>query len=259
MDYVMGDVLKLLDERKLSDNTIVVFYGDHGWGVPRGKRWPYDSGLRVPLLVRWPGRIEPGSVREDLVCFLDLAPTVLALAGADVPEQMQGRVMLGEKTEPAPKYVFAARDRMDEAYDRIRSVRSERYRYVRNFHPELPYFQYINYLDEMPIMRDWRRLAFAGELNKTQMLFMSRTKPEEELYDLENDPYEIHNLAASESAELRRIKKEMSAALDEWIKATGDLGAVTEKELIRRGIVRDVLSTEYEARRKLHPDTPPVP
>jgi arylsulfatase A-like enzyme len=259
MDYAVGDVLKLLDDRKLSENTVVFFFGDHGWGLSRGKRWPYDSGLRVPLMVRWPGKVQPGSVRNDLVCFLDLAPTVLSLAGVEVPPHMQGRIMLGEKSQPAPKYVFAARDRMDETYDRIRSVRSERYRYVHNFHPELPYFQYINYMDEMPIMRDWRRLAFEGRLNKTQMLFMSRTKPREELYDLENDPFEINNLATSESAELQQVLKEMSAALDQWIVDTKDLGEVPEKELITRGIVKDVLSTEYDARVKLHPKTPPVP
>jgi N-sulfoglucosamine sulfohydrolase len=259
MDYAVGDVLKLLDDRKLADNTIVVFYGDHGAGLPRGKRWPYDSGLRVPFLVRWPGQIKPGSVRDDLTCFLDLAPTVLALAGADIPSHMQGRVFLGDKTSPGPKYLFAARDRMDETYDRIRSVRGERYRYVRNFHPELPYMQYINYMDEMPIMRDWRRLAFEGTLNKTQMLFMARTKPKEELYDLEKDPYEIHNLADAESAAIQKVRKEMSDALDRWIVDTKDLGAVPEKELIKRGVVRDVLSTEYDARVKLHPKTPPVP
>jgi uncharacterized sulfatase len=148
---------------------------------------------------------------------------------------------------------------MDETYDRIRSVRSERYRYARNFHPELPYFQYINYMDEMPIMQDWRRLAFAGKLNETQMLFMSRTKPKEELYDLETDPYEIHNLAASDAAEHQRVLKEMSTALDKWIVDTKDLGGIPEKELIQRGIVKDVLSTEYDARVKLHPKTPPVP
>lgn len=259
MDYAVGDVLKLLDDRKLSENTIVFFFGDHGWGLSRGKRWPYDSGLRVPLLVRWPGKIQPGSVRDDLVCFLDLAPTVLSLAGAEVPPHMQGRIMLGDKTQPAPKYVFAARDRMDETYDRIRSVRGERYRYIRNFHPELPYFQYINYMDEMPIMRDWRRLAFEGRLNKTQMLFMSRTKPREELYDLENDPFEIKNLATAESVEVQQVLSEMSAALDKWIVDTKDLGEVPETDLIQRGLVKDVLSTEYEARVKLHPKTPPVP
>ncbi|MFM8274051.1 MAG: sulfatase/phosphatase domain-containing protein, partial [Gemmata sp.] len=254
-----GDVLKLLDDRKLRDNTVVFFFGDHGWGLSRGKRWPYDSGLRVPLLVRWPGQVTPGSVRADLVCFLDLAPTVLALAGAEVPPQMQGRVMLGEKAQPAPKYVFGARDRMDETYDRVRTVRGERYRYVRNFEPDLPYFQYINYMDEMPIMREWRRLAFEGKLNKTQMLFMSRTKPTEELYDLDTDPHEVHNLASAESVELQKVRKEMAAALDQWIKDTKDLGETPEKELIRKGTVRDVLSTEYEARVKLHPKGPPVP
>jgi hypothetical protein len=184
---------------------------------------------------------------------------VLSLAGAEVPAHMQGRVFLGEKTQTAPKFVFAARDRMDETYDRVRSVRGERYRYVRNFHPELPYFQYINYMDEMPIMREWRRLAFEGKLNKTQMIFMSRTKPKEELYDLETDPYEINNIAEAESVLIQTTRKEMSDALDQWIKDTKDLGEVPEKELIKQGLVRDVLSTEYDARVKLHPKTPPVP
>jgi uncharacterized sulfatase len=259
MDYTAGDILKMLDDRKLTDNTIVVFYGDHGWGLSRGKRWPYDSGLRVPFLVRWPGKVKPGSVRDDLICFLDIAPTLIALAGGEVPPQMVGRVILGDKTQPAPKYVFGARDRMDETYDRIRTVRGARYRYVRNFEPGLPYFQYINYMDEMPIMKDWRRLAFEGKLNDTQKLFWSRTKPKEELYDLEADPYEVNNIANAESAEIQKVRKEMSDALDKWIKDTKDLGEVPEKELIKRGVVKDVLTTEYDARVKLHPKTPPVP
>jgi hypothetical protein len=148
---------------------------------------------------------------------------------------------------------------MDETYDRIRSVRSERYRYIRNFHPELPYMQYINYMDEMPIMREWRRLAFEGKLNPTQSLFMARAKPKEELYDLEKDPFEINNLADVASAEIQRIRKDMSDALDRWIIDTKDLGEVPERELIKRGLVRDVLAGEYDARIKLHPRTPPVP
>ncbi len=106
-------------------------------------------------------------------------------------------------------------------------------------------------------MRDWRRLALEGTLNPTQMLFMSRTKPKEELYDLENDPHEIRNLA--ESADHQKVLNEMRAALDQWIVETKDLGEVPEKELIRRGVVKDLLSTEYEARVKLHPKGPPVP
>lgn len=257
MDHTVGDILKALDDRKLSENTVVFFFGDHGWGLSRGKRWLYDSGIRTPLLVRWPGKIEPGSVREDLVCFLDFAPTVLSLAGADVPKAMAGRVMLGDKPQPAPKYVFACRDRMDESYDRIRSVRGERYHYLRNFHPELPYAQWINYMDEMPVMRTWRRLAFEGKLNSTQSLFMARTKPKEELYDTQADPHEVNNLA--ESKEHAAVLTEMRAALDQWIKDTKDLGEVPEKELIKRGVVKDVLTAEYDQRVKLHPKTPPVP
>ncbi len=257
MDYLIGDVMKLLDDQKWSENTVVIFFGDHGWGLSRGKRWCYDSGLRVPLLVRWPGHVKPGSVREDLTCFLDLAPTFLTLADAKVPEQMVGRVILGEKTQPEPKYIFGTRDRMDETYDRIRTARDRRYRYIKNFHPELPYAQYINYMDEMPIMKDWRRLAFAGKLNETQLLFFARTKPAEELYDLETDPYEIKNLAAAPEQQERL--KEMRAAVEKWILDTNDLGAVPETELIKRGLVKDVLSTEYEARLKLHPKTSPIP
>ena len=138
-----------------------------------------------------------GSVREDLVAFIDFAPTVLSLAGAAVPPQMQGQVFLGPAKAPARKYAFSGRDRMDETYDRIRSVRNERFRYIRNFNPELPYAQYINYMDEMPIMKVWRQWAFAGRLNDVQKAFFARTKPAEELYDLEKDPYETKNLAAS--------------------------------------------------------------
>jgi uncharacterized sulfatase len=257
MDYIVGDILKLLDERNLSQNTIVMFFSDHGAGLPRAKRWPYDSGLRIPLLVRWPGVIAKGSVRDDLVALLDIAPTVLAIAGVEVPRHMQGRIFMGPQRQPAPAYLFAARDRMDEAYDRIRSVRDRRYRYIRNFYPELPYMQYINYMDEMPIMRDWRRLAFAGRLNATQKLFMTPTKPQEELYDLDNDPYEIKNLAQSPTHQ--EILQRMRAALDRWIVETQDLGEIPERELIRRGIVHDVLTSEYEARRRLHPPSPPVP
>jgi uncharacterized sulfatase len=201
--------------------------------------------------------VKPGSIRDDLTCFLDLAPTVLSLAGAEVPSHMQGRVFLGDKVQPAPRHVFSCRDRMDETYDRIRSVRGERFRYVRNFHPELPYAQYINYMDEMPVMKDWRRLAFAGKLNDVQKLFFARTKPEEELYDLEADLHEVRNLA--DSPEYQAVLKEMREALDKWIKDTKDLGEVPEQELIDRGLVRDLLNNEYAERKKLHPKTPPVP
>ncbi len=257
LDYLVGDVLRLLDERGWAENTVVVFFGDHGWGLPRGKRWCYDSGTRIPLLVRWPGVVRPGTVRDDLTAFLDLAPTFLSAAGTTVPPHMQGRVFVGPRTQPAPEYVFSCRDRMDETYDRIRSARGPHFRYVRNFHPELPYAQWLNYLDEMPVMKDWRRLAFAGTLTPTQRLFFARTKPPEELYDTRTDPHEVRNLAA-DAAHAETLRT-MRAALDRWMADTKDLGATPERELIAKGLVRDVLSTEYEARLKLHPKGPPVP
>ncbi|MCE9531904.1 MAG: sulfatase [Planctomycetes bacterium] len=250
MDYRVGEVLKFLDDQKLADNTIVFFFGDHGWGMTRGKRWLYDSGIRVPFLARWPGKIAPGTVREDLVAFIDWAPTFLSIAGAPIPERMQGQVFLGDSVKERP-YVFACRDRMDETFDRIRAVRDKRYKYLRNFYPELPYSQYIDYMDMMPTLKVWRKWNEEGKLNDVQKLWFAPTKPSEELYDTETDPHEIKNLANSPAHQEKL--KELRAALDKWIVETKDLGGTPETELIKKGIVADQLSTEYSERLKLHP------
>ncbi|HMJ92298.1 MAG TPA: sulfatase [Candidatus Acidoferrum sp.] len=247
LDYQVGDILRELDEKGLATNTIVVFFGDHGRGLPRSKRWIYDSGAHVPLLVRWPGQIKPGTVREDLVSFIDFAPTMLALAGAPVPTNMHGQVFLGAKRATERKYVFAARDRMDEALDRIRSVRSKDFHYIRNFRPELPYAQRIDYMEEMPTMRVWRQMNLDGKLNATQKLFFQPSKPAEEFYDVNADPHEVRNLA-TDPKHLTALN-EHRAGLEKWIEDTHDMGAISEQELIKRGIVADKL-TEYEARVK---------
>lgn len=247
VDYSAGDVLAHLERTGLASNTIVIFFGDHGRGLPRSKRWVYDSGIRVPLIVRWPGHLPPGTVREDLVTFVDFAPTVLALAGVKIPTNYPGQVFLGPKTAPERKYIFAARDRMDEAPDRIRAVRSKDYKYIRNFRPELPYAQRIDYMELMPTMRVWRQMNYDGKLNATQRRFFSGTKPVEELYDVNADPHEIRNLAGE--ARLAPVLTEMRAALEQWMADTSDLGAVPEPELIRRGLVADKLP-EYNARVK---------
>ena len=247
VDYLAGDVLRLLDEKGLATNTIVVFFGDHGRGLPRSKRWVYGSGIHVPLIVRWPGTIQPGSVREDLVSFIDFAPTMLALAGAPVPTNLQGQVFLGPKTAPERKYIFAARDRMDEVPDRIRTVRSKQFQYIRNFNPELPYAQRIDYMEQMPTMQVWRRLNYEGKLNATQKLFFRLQKPVEELYDVVADPHQINDLAGNPS--YSGVLKEMRAALEQWMNSTRDLGATPEPELIKRGLVTDRLK-EYAERVK---------
>lgn len=246
VDYRVGDILAELERQGVAGNTIIFFFSDHGRGLPRAKRWIYDSGIHVPLIIRWPGTIQPGSVREDLVTFLDFAPTVLALAGIGVPSHMQGQVFLGPSVKPR-EYVFAARDRMDETYDRIRSVRDRRYKYIRNFHPELPYAQRIAYMELMPTMQVWRRLHREGKLTVAARLFFAPVKPKEELYDLDSDPHEIRNLA--DSPDYPRVLQKLRGVLDRWIAETRDMGDIAEVELIRRGLVKDMLA-EYEERRR---------
>ncbi len=250
MDYMVADVLKWLDDNKLAENTVVFFFGDHGRGMPRYKRWPYETGLKVPFLVRWPGKIKPKSVRDDLVEFIDFAPTVLKLAGAKIPPQMQGRPFLGDDY-PERKHVFAARDRMDETFDRIRTVRDSQYRYIRNYYPDLPYAQHILYMDEMKTMQAWRKGFADGKLVGPQKLFFSDKKPKEELYDSEADPFELNNLA--DDPKHAKKLKELRERLDQWEKETKDLGSTPEPELIKKGIVVDKISTEYAERIKKHP------
>jgi uncharacterized sulfatase len=244
-DHQVGDVLAWLDKYGLAENTVVFLFSDHGRGMPREKRWVYDSGIHVPLVVRWPGEIKPGSVRNDLIAFVDFAPTILTMAGASVPANMQGGVFLGDRRARQREYIFAARDRMDEAPDRIRAVRDKRFKYIRNFHPELPYAQRIPYNEENPTMRAWRRLHEEGKLKGPPALFFAPTKPAEELYDTLTDPDEVRNLVAD--PKYRKTLVRMRAALDKWISETRDMGEIPEEELIRRGVVRDMLK-EYRQR-----------
>ncbi|HEX4945399.1 MAG TPA: sulfatase-like hydrolase/transferase [Blastocatellia bacterium] len=242
MDYLVADLLKQLEEDGLAETTIVFFWGDHGRGLPRAKRWPYDSGTRVPLLVRWPGQIQPGTTVDDVVMLFDLGPTALSLAGVPIPAHMQAQAFLGTQKKAPREYAFAHRDRMDEAYDMVRAVRDKRFRYIRNFNPGRPYAQYLDYLEEMPIMQELRRLNkdhfnalsdnYGKALTPTQLLWMAPEKPPEELYDLTNDPYEINNLA--KSAQHQDVLKRMRGVLDKWQKDTNDLGLVPELELRER-------------------------
>jgi arylsulfatase A-like enzyme len=233
MDGQVGEILEQLERDGLAEETVVFFWSDHGRGLPRCKRWPYDSGLRVPLIIRWPGHIETGGICDDLVNLIDLAPTLVSLAGIKVPEYMQGRVLLGNEEGKPREYVFGGRNRMDESSDDyIRTARDERYRYIRNFTPEIPYAQRIDYMEKMPIMQEWRRLHAEGKLVGAQELFFRHPKPPEELYDLITDPYEVNNRA--DSPQHQQILKRMRSALEKWINQTGDLGGLDEDELIER-------------------------
>ena len=231
-DRKLGRLLAQLEADGLADNTIVFHWSDHG-PLPRGKRWPYDSGLRVPLIVRWPGGpLRPGSVDHELVSTIDLAPTVLSLAGAPVPAHLQGRIFLGPAAAPPRDYVFATRDRHDASYDMVRAVRDRRFKYLRNYYPNASYTDWIPYLNQHPIMQEWWRLHLAGALDENQSLMFAERRPAEELYDTRADPHELRNLAALPefAPELQRLRR----ALDEWRREIGDLGDISETEMVRR-------------------------
>ena len=230
MDIQVKEILDQLKEDNLEDDTIVFFYGDNGRGLPRAKRWIYDSGIKMGLLVRWPEHFKPGSINDNLVEFIDLGATVLSLAGVQIPDYFQGVPFLGELSGKKREYIFAARDRMDERYDIIRAVRDKKFKYIRNFMPFLPYAQNIEYMDQMPTMKEMRRFNAEGKLNDVQKLFFRDIKPLEELYDITTDPYEVNNLAGQ--SEYTRILVKMRDVLNEWMLETEDTGLIPEPILV---------------------------
>jgi len=232
MDKQVAKILKDLSAAGLADSTVVFFWSDHGAGLPRGKRWIYDSGIHVPLIVRRPGVIKPGTVCDDMISSIDLGPTVLSLAGVKVPDHMQGRPFLADQKAEPRRYIHAARCRMDETYDDIRCVRDKKFKYIRNYSPEKTYAQKIAYMDKMPAMKEWRRLNAAGKLTGPQKLWFAATKPREELYDITVDPHEVKNLASD--AKYKDVLERMRAVHEQWTAETGDLGHMPEPQLIRK-------------------------
>jgi len=229
-DRYLGELLRQLDQDGLTENTVVFHWSDHG-PLPRGKRWPYDSGIRIPMIIRWPGHLEPGSVDERLVSTIDLGPTVLSIVGLPIPAHMQGRAFLGPQAAPPRQYVYASRDRYDEAYDRVRAVRDKRFKYIRNYHPELPRLLWIPYRNRHPIVQEMWRLFAEGKLEGPQLV-MFQPRPVEELYDTADDPWEINNLA--DDPAYRDVLERMRKALDDWLAEVGDMGEIPESEMVRR-------------------------
>jgi uncharacterized sulfatase len=236
MDTQAGKVLAELEADGLLEDTIVFFYGDHGSGMPRSKRWPYSSGLRVPLLVHVPEKFKQlappdykqGGSTPRPVGFVDLAPTLMSLAGVQPPQWMQGVAFAGQFTGDAPKYQFGFRGRMDERYDCVRSCGDGRYVYLRHFMPHRIYGQHIAYMFETPTTKVWKKLYDEGKLQPPQTHFWE-TKPFEELYDLQTDRWETKNLA--QSPEHQEKLKEMRAATIDWMKRIRDVGILPESEI----------------------------
>ena len=232
LDSVVADLLAELDREGLAENTIVFFWGDHGDGLPRAKRWLYDSGLQIPLIIRWPGKIKPGTVNDQMISSIDFGPTVLSMAGVKVPSHMQGQPFLGNQVAEPRQFVFGTRDRVDESYDMIRSVRSKDFLYIRNFYPNEPFHIWVPYLNKMPIMQEMMRLDAEGKLNPDQKKWMADTRPAEELYDVKADPFQLNNLA--ENQKYKKILSEMRLLQDDWALTTNDLGRMNEPEMIEQ-------------------------
>jgi len=247
-DADAGRHLEELEAAGLAGDTIVFYYGDHGSGMPRGKRWPSDSGLHVPMVVYFPPKWEhlapqeykPGGQSDRLVSFVDLAPTVLSIAGIKPPEWMQGHAFAGPHQSEPPKYLYGERGRMDERMDLVRSITDGRYVYLRNYFPHVSQAQRVAYQFQTPTTRIWHQWFTEGRTNDAQSIFWRVPKAVEELYDLENDPDEVHNLA--DSPEHQCILKELRAAQREHLERVRDVCFLPEIELHSRSAG----STPYE-------------
>ncbi|MDD4871763.1 MAG: sulfatase-like hydrolase/transferase [Kiritimatiellae bacterium] len=238
MDEIAGKYLKELEDADLADDTIVFFYGDNGGGMPRSKRWPYNSGLNVPLIVRIPGKFrylapkdyKPGNATERIVGFVDFVPTLLSMVGVKPPDWMQGHAFMGKYEEPQ-SYVHGFRGRMDDRYDMVRSVRNNRYLYIRNYMPHLIYGQHIAYMFQTPTTQVWKKLYDEGKLKPPQTFFWE-PKPPEELYDLQADPDEVKNLA--KSPDHQAVLQELCKIQQEHALKIRDVGFLPESEMHRR-------------------------
>ena len=237
LDGLVDKTLKELDEAGLTEDTIVFYYGDHGSGMPRHKRWLWDSGIHIPLLVRIPDKwkelreVQPGAKTDRLVSFVDLGPTALSLAGIDPPKNMHGKAFLGVHSEKPREFIHAFRGRMDERYDMVRAVRDKRYKYIRNYNPHQIYGQFIAYMFQTDTTRIWKEMFDQGKLNDIQSAFW-KTKPPIEFYDTLNDPHEVNNLADSQSHASHRER--LAAELHRWQIEIRDLGFLPEGEMHER-------------------------
>lgn len=235
LDRKVGQVWEALEASGLADHTMIVFFADNGQCHVRGKQFCYEEGLRVPLIIHWPKHLptpehlKAGGVDSRLLQGIDLAPTMLDLAGRPKPPKMQGRIFLGEHCEPDQQYVFGFRDRCDMTVMRLRSVRDLRYRYIRNFTPWVPFLAFNQYkANRYPVWNLLPQLHSQGKLTPAQAFLCQPCMPEEELYDLDHDPWEIHNLASSDNLDDRSALSRLRGVLQQWIEKTNDQGRRSE-------------------------------
>ena len=236
LDRKIGLVLKQLEDDGLADDTIIIFMGDHGQAHVRGKQFVYDDGLRVPFIVRWaknfpePKGFKSGTVSDRIMEAIDIVPTLLDVAGAAKPAKMQGRILFGDRAEPAREQAFGARDRCDETVFRFRTVRDARYRYIKNFLPDRPFLQPNAYKErQYPVWNLIKELGAQGKLTDWQKNFyLSPTMAPEELYDMDADPWAMNNLVNSKDPAHQAVLARLRGTLDRWIIDSDDQGRFLE-------------------------------
>jgi arylsulfatase A-like enzyme len=238
MDSWVGEKMKELEDAGLLENTIVFYYGDHGGVLARSKRYVYETGTRVPFIIRIPKKYKylfpekkAGVKVTRLISFVDLVPTLLSIAGIQIPEYLQGNAFLGNQKTPDPEYAYMFRGRMDERFDMSRAVRDQRFRYIRNYMPYRIYGQHLEYLWKAPSIVSWEKAFLNGECNEIQSAFW-KTKPVEELYDTENDPWEVNNLA--DDLNYAEVLERMRAANRDWVSNIYDAGFIPEADRVDR-------------------------
>ena len=227
VDRQVGEVLKRLEDEGLADNTVIFIIGDNGRCMPRGKQFLYDGGIQVPILIKWPGKVKPAHVNDDMVTTIDISKTILDIAGVKPDYELHGVNLLDESTKDR-EFIFAARDKMDSTHDAMRAIRSRNFKLIHNLMPERAYCQYNNYKERSyPVLAQLNVMNLKGELTPEQALFMASTKPEFELFDLEKDPWELNNLATD--PDYKEIKDKLLSELNNWRKNVIKDHAVTEE------------------------------
>lgn len=250
VDYRAGEVFAALKQDGLWDETIVIVWADHGVGMPRGKHTAWEQGTHVPLIIRFPEKYQhlapaqPGAVLDDLVCLMDMAPSVLTFAGIDPPDHMHGRALLCKGDVNKREFLVAVRNRLDTRTQFVRSIRDKRYRYMRHFYPHRPYAPYETYQWEAPIYDRFQQLALAGKLKGPQAEYAQRFKAVEQLYDSENDPEMVRNLA--DDPAYAEVLKEMRQRLHDWMIESRDLALIEERELYERAKGRSLWAVGQE-------------
>lgn len=255
-DDEVGAILERLRTDGLLENTAVFFFADHGMRSLRHKQFLYEGGLKVPLIVMWPGNpqmITPGMVNDKLISAMDIGASSLVLAGIDIPKYMDGENFF-DPDHKSREYVISTRDRCDFTIDRIRSVRTHQFKYIRNFHPDRSYMQ-PNYRDEWPSTQLQRQLFADGKLNELQSRIFLDSRPEEELYDLENDPDEIDNLI--NDSDYREVLIQHQNILKGWMADTDDQGQYAEDQANLKYMLgiwgEQAVNVEYDLLRKEFP------